>query len=143
MLTDHVSVSVCIGVANHLLLSAYLKSVVAPTPTTPTPRGLVPLGLAIFLLALGTNVIVTTLIAGRIWYLSPRKARKMGSVQFPTGIGRAIIDIVIESGMLYLAVQLIFVILFAIRRPALCIAEVIAVQIYVRIPHPWKAENSL
>ena len=116
---------------------------VDPTPTTPTPRGLVPLGLAVFLLALGTNVIVTTLIAGRIWYLSPREARKMGSVKFPTGIGRAAIDIVIESGMLYLAVQLIFVILFVFRHPALCIAGVIAVQIYVRIPHPWKAENSL
>ena len=143
MLTNNVSVSVCVGVAIHLLLSAYLKSVAVPTPTTPAPLGLVPFGLAIFLLALGTNVIVTTLIAGRIWYLSPRKARKIGGVQFPIGIGRATIDIVIESGMLYLAVQLIFVILFATRHPAQTIASVIAVQIYVRIPHPWKVENSL
>ena len=141
MLTNHILLSVCAGVAFHLLLSAYLESVAAPT--SPAPRGLVPLGLAVFLLSLVTNVIVTTLIAGRIWYLSPRKARKMGSVQLPTGIGRAAIDIVIESGMLYLAAQLIFVILFAIRHPALCIAEVIAVQIFVRIPHPWEAENSL
>ena len=140
MLTSRILVSVCFGVAIHLLLSAYLKSVMAPT--TPAPHGLVPLGLAVLLLSLGTNVIVTTLIAGRIWYLSPRKARKMGSVQFPTGIGRAAIDIIIESGMLYLAAQLIFVVLFAIRHPALSIAEVIVVQIYVCIPHPWKAENS-
>jgi hypothetical protein len=41
-------------------------------------------------------------------------------------------DIVIESGALYLAVQLVFVILFAIRHPAQGIIAVIAVQIYVR-----------
>ena len=66
----------------------------------------------------------------------------MGSVKFPTGIGRATFDIVIESGMLYLATQLILAILFAIRHPAQSIASVIAVQIYVRIPHPWEAEDS-
>ena len=140
MLTSRILVSACAGVDFHLLLSLNLKSPV--TPTSPTPRALVPLGLAAFCLSLGTNVIVTTLIAGRIWYLSPRKARKMGSVKFPTGIGRATIDIVIESGMLYLATQLILAILFAIRHPAQSIASVIAVQIYVRIPQPWEAENS-
>ena len=139
MLTSHILVSVCVGVVFHLLLSVNLKWPVAPT--SPAPRALVPLGLAAFCLPLGTNVIVTTLIAGRIWYLSPCKARKIRSVKFPTGIGRAAIDIVIESGMLYLAAQLIFVILFAIRHPAQSIASVIAVQIYVRIPHPWEAEN--
>jgi hypothetical protein len=101
------------------------------------------LGLAAFSLPLGTNVIVTTLIATRIWYLSPRKARNMRSAQFPTRTGQAAIDIVVESGMLYLAVQLIFVVLFAIRHPAQGIVGVIAVQIYVRIHHSWKAENSL
>jgi hypothetical protein len=107
------------------------------------PRSLVPLGLAAFSLPLGTNVVVTSLIAARIWYLSPRKAQNMGSAQFPTRTGQAAIDIVVESGMLYLAVQLVFVILFAIGHPAQGIVGVIAVQIYVRIPHPWKAENSL
>jgi hypothetical protein len=75
---------------------------------------------------------VTTLIATRIWYLSPRKVRDMRSAQFPTATGRAAIDIVVESGMLYLAVQLVFVVLFAIRHPAQGIVGVIAVQIYVR-----------
>jgi len=105
------------------------------------PPSLVPLGLAAFSLPLCTNVIVTSLIAGRIWYLSPRKARNMRSAQFPSGTGRAAIDIVVESGMLYLAVQFVFVILFAIRHPAQGIVGVIAVQIYVRIPHPWKARK--
>ena len=67
----------------------------------------------------------------------------MRSAQFPTKTGQAAIDIVVESGMLYLVVQLIFVILFAIQHPAWGIVGVIAVQIYVRIPHPWKAKNSV
>ena len=140
MLTSHILVSVCVGVAIHLLLSVNLKS-----PMTPisVPLALVPLGVATFCLPLGTNVIVTTLIAGRIWYLSPRKACKMCCVKLPTGIGRATIDIIIESGMLYLAAQLVFVILFSIRHPAQGTASVIAVQIYVSISHPWETENPL
>jgi hypothetical protein len=136
VLTNHFLVSVCVSVVLYLLLRINPNSPIAPP-------SLVPLGLAAFSLPLGTNVIVTTLIAARIWYLSPRKAPKMRSAQFPTRTGQAAIDIVVESGMLYLAVQLIFVILFAIRHPAQGIVGVIAVQIYVRIPHPWKAENSL
>ena len=113
-------------------------------PITTPSRGIESLGLAAFSLPLGTNLIVTTLIAGRIWYLSPRKPRNMRGVhwKFPTEMGSAAINIVIESGMLYLAVQIIFVTLVAIEHPAQSIAEVIAVQIYVRIPHSWKIENS-
>ena len=107
------------------------------------PPFLIPLGFATFSLPLGTNVIVTTLICARIWYLSPRKARDMRSAYFPTGTGQAIIKIVVESGMLYLVVQLILVVLLAIGIPAQAIVAVIAVQIYVRIPYPWRAENSL
>ena len=98
---------------------------------------------AAFLLPLGTSVIVTTLICVRIWYLSPRKARDMRSAQFPTGTGQAIIKIVVESGMLYLAVQLIFVVFFAFGHPVAVTVRAIAVQIFVRIPYPWKEENSL
>lgn len=121
--------SVCISVFLYLLRIGTKSPVVSTFET--------PLHLAAFSLPLGTTVIVTTLIAGRIWYLSPHDA------QFPTGTGRAAIEIVVESGMLKLAVQLIFVILYAIRHPAQVIAGVIAVQTYVRIPHRWKAENSL
>ena len=107
------------------------------------PPSLRPLTIAAFSLPLGTNVAVTSLIAARIWYLSPRKARNMGGAQFPTRTGQAAINIVVESGMLYLAVQLVFVILFVIGHPAQGFVGLIAVQIYVRIPHPWKVENSL
>jgi hypothetical protein len=87
-----------------------------------------------------TNVLVTTLIAVRIWYLSPRKVGDMRGAQFRTG--RATIEIIVESGMLYLAVQLVFVILFSIQHPAQGIVGVIAVQIYVRVSFALKGEES-
>ena len=128
MLTNHFLVSVCFSVVLDLLLHINPNSPIAP---------LAPLlALLSFSLPLGTNVIVTTLTAARIWYLSR-------SAQFPTRTCQTIIDIVVESGLLYLAVQLIFVILFAIGHPAQSIVGMIAVQIYVRIHHPWKAENLL
>ena len=137
MLTNYilVSLTVCVSVIIHLLLRN--------SPITSPSRGLESLGLAAFSLPLGTNVIVTTLIAGRIWYLSPRKPRNIRGMRWkvPTGMGSTAINIVIESGMLYLAAQLIFVTLIAIEHPAQSIAEVIAVQIYVRIPHSWRAED--
>lgn len=120
-----------ISTASIVCVSVVLSLLLRINPNSPiAPPSLVPLGLAAFTLPLGTNVIVTTLISLRIWYLSPRKAHNMRSARFPTGTGQAAIDIVVESGMLYLAVQLIFVILFAIRHPAQGIVGVIAVQIY-------------
>ena len=107
------------------------------------PPSLRPLTIAAFSLPLGTNVVVTSLIAARIWYLTPRKARNIGGAQFPTRTGQAAINIIVESGMLYLAVQLVFVILFVIGHSVEGIVGMIAVKIYVRIPHPWKVENSL
>ena len=141
MLTNYIFVSVCVSVVVHLLLSVNNP----PAPPYPVSSALVSFGLTAFLLPLCTNLIVTTLIAGRIWYLSPRKVYNIRGThwQFPTGIGSAAINIVIESGMLYLAVQLIFVILIVTGNPAQGIASTIAAQIYVRIPHPWKTENSL
>ena len=99
------------------------------------PRSLVPLGLASFTLPLCTNVFVTGLIAGRIWYISPSEAHDLRGAHFPLGTGRAATGIVIESGALYLAVQLVLVVLFAIEHPAQGIIAVIAVQIYVRNRH--------
>ena len=99
----------------------------------PNPTMVVALFLTSLCLPFFTNVIVTTLIVGRIWYLSPRTACKMHSAQFPKGTGRAAIDIVIESGVLCLAVQLIIVILLIIGNPAQLVVGAISVQIYVRI----------
>ena len=52
---------------------------------------------------------------------------------FPTGTGRAAIAIVVESGMLYLSVQLVYCVLYAIGHPAQYILMGIAPQIYVRV----------
>ncbi|KAI0302497.1 hypothetical protein BC826DRAFT_1144882 [Russula brevipes] len=102
-------------------------------PIYPTRDGTPPsllLSRAGFSLLLCTNVLVTALIIARIWYLSPRKTHDVLGGRFPTGTGRAAIDVIIESGLLYLVVQLIFVVLFAIGHPAQGIVAAIAVQIY-------------
>jgi hypothetical protein len=96
------------------------------------------LGLAAYILPLCTNVIVTALIAGRIWYMM----REIRDADMPTKTGRAAIDIIVESGMLYLAIQLVFVILFALRLPAQAITARMAVQIYVRIRHQRNCSES-
>ena len=136
MLTNHFLVPVFYGVYTYFVLHINPKS-----PVVPPSVG--PLALSTFFLPLGTNVIVTTLICARIWYLSPRKARNMPRAQFSTGTSQTIIKIVVESGMLYLAVQLVLAVLIAIKHRAKIIVGVIAVQIYVRIPYSWIAENSL
>lgn len=100
------------------------------------PKSLVPLGLAGFATALIFNFLVTALIIGRIWYEGRQRRLAMNSsggivstrVQ---GYIKDSIDVVVESGMLYLIVQLIFTVLFAINHPAQIILSDIAVQIYV------------
>ncbi|KAI9442764.1 hypothetical protein H4582DRAFT_2127114 [Lactarius indigo] len=117
----------CVVVVIHLMLGI--------NPSSPiNPPSLVPLGLVGFILPLCTNVFVMALVAARIWLLSPRKVRDLRGVYFPEGAVRTAIDIIIESGALYLIVQLVFVVLFAIRHPAQGIVGVIAVQMYGTAP---------
>ncbi|KAG6334145.1 hypothetical protein ID866_4952 [Astraeus odoratus] len=108
------------GVAN-LVLSI--------NPTSPAPpHAVVPLGLAGYTLPLCTNVIVTSLIVFRIWYTSyilPSSPPFAGQ----TAARRAMM-LIIESGLLYLLTQLVYVVLFALEHPATGIIAVIAVQIY-------------
>ena len=90
-------------------------------------------GLASFVISLCADTVVTILIVARIWYLSPRKRSDALGANFPTDTGWAAIVITIESGVLYLVVQLIYCVLFVLRHPAQNIFLGIAVQIYVRI----------
>jgi hypothetical protein len=78
-------------------------------------------------------VVVTTLIVARIWYLSPREKRVVLGANFPTETGRAAIAIIIESGVLYLVVQVVLCIFFVKNHPAENIVLGISVQVYVRI----------
>lgn len=96
-------------------------------PTAPVaPASIVPLGIAGYSLPLCTNAIITFLIAGRIWYMS-RAATHTSTLR----TARSAINIIIESGALYLVTQMIFVVLYAVRHPAQAIIAVMAVQIYV------------
>jgi len=94
-------------------------------PTVPAPPAyIVPLGIAGYTLPLCTNFIVTTLIVGRIWYFS------LGGLSSGKSLALRAMSIVIESGLLYLVIQLVYVVLFAIANPAENIAGLMAVQIY-------------
>lgn len=111
-----------------------LSLVLKIDPTAPVaPAVLVPLGTASFTLPLATNFIITILIVGRIYYVSmyTRDLRTTSVITSTTNHFNQAAAIVIESGMLYLVTQLIFVVLFAIKHPAQAIVAVAVVQVYV------------
>lgn len=115
----------CIGGVAHLVLTT--------DPTAPAPPAIVvPLALAGYSLPLCTNVIVTGLIVYHIWHYSYNLPSS------PVFVGhsaaRRAMTLVIESGLLYLLTQLVYVTLFALQHPAMGIIAVMAVQIYVRLP---------
>ena len=109
----------CTSEAFHLFLQKFFASSVT-------------LGHATFIVSVCVNATVTTLIVMRIWYISPHKRHDI-LPNFPAGIGWAAIVIVVESGALYLSVQLVYCVLYAIGHPAQYILMGIAPQIYVRI----------
>ncbi|KAJ7487016.1 hypothetical protein FB451DRAFT_1228574 [Mycena latifolia] len=99
------------------------------SPTAPqAPAAIVPVGDAAFAMSLILNFVTSSLIVGRIWYMS-RQSMMQGVPHSKTSIQRAI-EIVVESGLLFLAAQFVFVVLFAIAHPAQAVVEPIATQIY-------------
>jgi hypothetical protein len=96
-------------------------------PTAPqVPAALVPIGDADFALSLIVNFMVSSFIVGRIWWMTRESSISHSSTSIQKAMG-----IVIESGLLFLAIQFVFVILFAIAHPAQAVVEPIATQIYV------------
>ncbi len=100
------------------------------------PPALVPLGTAAFALPLVFNFLITGLITGRIWWQSrQRKAsiRNAGSAvrQPNSSYARKAMVVVVEAGVLYLLVQFVLTVLFAINHPAQIILADIAMQVYV------------
>lgn len=111
---------VCSAVVGHLVWGT--------TGATVSPA-IVPLGLASFVLPLCTNVLVTGLIVGRIW----RTSRGAGLYALGRGgATRKAAHIVVESGALYFAVQLVFVVLYGLNAPSASVLIAVAVQTYVR-----------
>jgi hypothetical protein len=107
-----------------------LHLVLTTDPASPAPpAAIVPLGLAGYILPLATNVVVTSLIVYRIWMSS--RIVKESPVVIGQGASHRAMMLIIESGALYLIIQFIFVVLFAIQHPAQGIVAVIATQIYV------------
>lgn len=106
---------------------AHLAHIESNSPTGPTPI-IVPLGLADWILPLCTNVICTSLIVGRIWYMS-RETTIYGLSK--RSYSRRAIDVMIESGALYFVVQLVFVVVYGLNHPSENIMVEIATQIYV------------
>ncbi|TCD66535.1 hypothetical protein EIP91_001256 [Steccherinum ochraceum] len=101
-------------------------------PTAPqAPPAVRPLGTAAFSLPLATNFLVTIFTVVRLYMLASRaRSITTDNVFNTTAYVTKAATIIIESGMLYLIAQLVFVILFAIGHPAQGIAAVVAVQIY-------------
>lgn len=118
--------------------SACAMSTIAILASTPSaaivPKSLVPLGTAAFAIPLCFNFIVTGLIIWRIWVLgrqSQAALRRAGAAIMPRSFARDAVAVVIESGMVYLVVQLVFTVLFAINHPAQILLSDVATQIYV------------
>ncbi|KAJ7776910.1 hypothetical protein DFH07DRAFT_911796 [Mycena maculata] len=101
--------------------------------TSPTasqaPAAIVPIGTASFALSLCLNFIVSSLIVGRIWWMTRESHLRSDDPRSKTTVSQAM-AIVVESGLLFLAAQFVFVILFAIAHPAQAVVEPMAVQIY-------------
>ncbi|KAJ7187312.1 hypothetical protein C8R46DRAFT_981601 [Mycena filopes] len=111
---------------------ALIGLVLSINPTAPqAPAALVPVGTAAFSLSLALNLLVSLLIILRI-LLTARQTRAHGltlSRSEDGAVARAV-GIVVESGLLFLAVQFVFVVLFARGHPAQAVLVPIATQVY-------------
>ena len=108
------------------------RFVLALTPSSPVPpASIVPLTTAGYALPLCTNGICTLLIVYKIWRSTRPMLGTDSALPHTSRIARSAAMIIIESGMLYLAAQIVFVVLVNIKHPAQAIVAVMAVQIYV------------
>ena len=104
--------------------------VVTLDPTSPTPPApMLPLTIAGYALPLGTNALATILIIARIWWLS-RPTPGVDSTAFAgRNIARSAISTIVESGLLYFAAQLTYVVTLSIPHPSEGVIAVMALQI--------------
>ncbi|KAG2134584.1 uncharacterized protein EDB93DRAFT_841409 [Suillus bovinus] len=102
-------------------------------PTSPIPpTAIVPLTIAGYVLPLCTNIMVTGLIAGRLWHISrvPIINEHGKPVILKIAAGGRPMMLIIESGALYMVTQLILVVLVAIQNPAEAVLSYTGTQIY-------------
>ncbi|KAH9899220.1 hypothetical protein C8Q73DRAFT_637871 [Cubamyces lactineus] len=119
-------------IAGFSCIAEVVHLVVTIDPTAPVaPPALVPLGFAGYALPLVTNVLSTFLIVVRLWDTArAADARYGGRMAGTARVAQTAVAIIVESGALYLAAQLVLVVLFALEHPAQAIVAVMAVQIY-------------
>lgn len=87
------------------------------------------LALASLIVPLCTNAAVTGLIIGKIWHMSKDTAL----YELPTRPAtRAAVRVIIESGVLYFVMQLVFAVTFGVNNPGKAIMVLITTPIYVR-----------
>ncbi|KAF7357319.1 hypothetical protein MSAN_01327500 [Mycena sanguinolenta] len=107
--------------------------VLSVAPTAPqAPADIVPFGDASFAMSLILNFSSSTLIVARLWWLS--RVHSVPGISRARRILRQATGVIIESGLLFLATQFVFVVLFAIAHPAQALVEPMAVQIYAISP---------
>ncbi|KII84638.1 hypothetical protein PLICRDRAFT_355567 [Plicaturopsis crispa FD-325 SS-3] len=124
-----VALPVVLALASVACAMAGLGILFETAPTAPfAPASVAPLGTTAFALSLCLNFLVTLLIVGRIWHIS-QQTRILQSYTTRNRT-RVAMGVLIESGMLFLAVQLVFVVLFAIGHPAQNVVVPAALQIY-------------
>ncbi|KAL7277259.1 hypothetical protein ACG7TL_009112 [Trametes sanguinea] len=121
------------AIAGFACMLQSIHFVLSVSPTSPVPPAVVvPLTTAGFALPLCTNVMATALIILRIWQLTGQSAwsSSLNSSRRRADVSSRVTAMFVESGLLYLAAQLVFVVLIAIKHPAQAVLAVIAIQIY-------------
>ncbi|EJF59596.1 hypothetical protein DICSQDRAFT_89248 [Dichomitus squalens LYAD-421 SS1] len=122
--------SLC-AVAGFTCIMVVVHYVVTLDPTSPTPpAAMLPLTIAGYALPLGTNALATVLIIGRIWWLSRPMPGVDASLFAGRSIARNAISTIVESGLLYFAAQLTYVVTLSIPHPSEGVIAVMALQIY-------------
>lgn len=107
-----------------------LATRIAPTAAAP-PAAIQPLVFAAYILPLIANFMLTVLIAGRIWWLTRGTITYLGKVSTgKRGTAFKAAMIIIESGVLYFVVQLVYLTVFAVGNSSDQLMSLIAVQIY-------------
>ncbi|KAI0828633.1 hypothetical protein BC628DRAFT_83193 [Trametes gibbosa] len=104
--------------------------VVTLSPTSPAPpAAIVPLTVAGYSLPLCTNVMASGLLVFKIWWMT-RHTPSTNTLRSTARLANNAMAVIVESGLIYLAVQLVLVVLVSLENPAEGIAGVLAVQIY-------------
>jgi len=101
-------------------------------------EGSIPVGVAGFALSTFVSLLVTSLIVGRIWWISSGVQKTLdGANILPKGSNssvRTAIEVSIESGLLIAVIQVFLLVFYAIGHPALVLVWSMAAQIYTFAP---------